>query len=213
MDREEVRLGDGLIERQEFDAHVPCLVGGHVRVVGDHMHPERPGPIGDELADATEADHRQRLVGQFDTLPTRTFPAASRQRRVRLGDVAGLSQQQRHRVLGGRDDVALRCVDHHDPTTGRRLDIDVVEPDAGATDDEQLVGVLQNLGGDLRRGSNDEALRTDDVVEQRIQIELDIDLVAGSAQTVEPAFGDFFGDEDSCHCTHRYRRNRGFEKN
>ena len=46
-----------------------------------------------------------------------------------------------------------------------------------------------------------------------VEIELHVDLVAGSTQTIEAAFGDFFGNEDPRHCNHRYRRNHGFEKN
>ena len=123
-----------------------------------------------------------------------------------LRDVAGLGEQQRHRVLGSRDDVALRRVDHHHATARRRLDIDVVEADAGSADDEQLIGVLEHLGGDLCGRADDESLRATDVVQQRVEIELHIDLVAGRAEAVEATFGDFFGDKDPGHPHHRYRR-------
>ena len=56
------------------------------------------------------------------------------------------------------------------------------------------------------------ASRAADVGQQRVEIELDVDLVAGGAEPIEAAFGDFFGDEDACHGDHRYRRNRGFGK-
>ena len=32
-----------------------------------------------------------------------------------------------------------------------------------------------------------------------VEIELDVDLVAGGAQPVEAAFGDLFGDQDASH--------------
>ena len=57
---------------------------------------------------------------------------------MRLRNVAGLGEQQRHRVLGGGDDVRLRRVDHHHAAGGGVRDVDVVEPDAGATDDDEL---------------------------------------------------------------------------
>ncbi len=69
VDREEVGLGHRLIQRQQLDAHLSRLVGRHERVVRHDMHAECPRPVGDQLADATEADDRQRLVGQLDTLP------------------------------------------------------------------------------------------------------------------------------------------------
>jgi hypothetical protein len=132
---------------------------------------------------------------------------------VRLRDVAGLGQQQSHGVLGRRDDVALRRVDHHHPPTGCRLDIDVVEPDARSADHDQLIGNLQDLRGDLRRRPNDQALCTANVGRKCVEIETDIDIVPGGAQAIEPAFSDFFGNKDPCHCVHRYRLIRGLEKN
>ena len=98
------------------------------------------------------------LVGQFDALPPRPFPATGGQRRVGLGNVASLGQQQRHRVFGGGDDVALRGIDDHHATSGCRFDIDIVEADSGATDDKQSVGVLENLGRDLGCRTNDQGL-------------------------------------------------------
>ncbi len=132
---------------------------------------------------------------------------------MRLRNVAGLSQQQRHGVFGCRDDVALRGVDHHHAATSRCFHIDVVEADAGATDDQQLVGVLQHLRRHLRGRADDESLRAADVVQQGTEIELHVDGVAGSPEAVEASIGDFFGDKDPRHWDHRYRRNQGFEKN
>ena len=69
------------------------------------------------------------------------------ERGVRLRHVAGLGQQQRHRVLGGGDDVRLRSVDHHHAAGGGCGDVDVVEPDPGAADDDELGAGRQHLGG------------------------------------------------------------------
>ena len=122
--------------------------GRHERVVGDDAHAERAGPLGHELADAAEADDAEHLVGQLDALPLRALPPARRRARVGLGDVAGLREQQRHRVLGGREDVRLRRVDDHHAPAGGRLDVDVVEPDAGPADDDEVGAGLEHLGGD-----------------------------------------------------------------
>ena len=40
VDREEVGLGDDLVERQQLDAHLAAALGGHERVEGDEAHPE-----------------------------------------------------------------------------------------------------------------------------------------------------------------------------
>ena len=60
------------------------------------------------------------------------------ERRVRLRDVASLREQQRQRVLGGGQHVRLRRVHHHHAATRGRLDVDVVEADAGAADDDEV---------------------------------------------------------------------------
>ncbi len=148
VDGEEVGLGDDLVERHQLDAELAGPVGGHERVVGDEAHPEAAGPVGDELADAPEPDDAERLVGQLDALPAAALPAPGDERRVGLGDVAGLGEQQRHRVLGGRDDVALRGVDDHHAAPRGRLDVDVVETDAGPADDEQVGAGGEHVVGD-----------------------------------------------------------------
>ena len=96
------------------------------------------------------------------------------ERGVGLRDVAGLGEQQRHRVLGRRDDVALRRVDHHHAAARGGVDVDVVEADAGPADHHQLVGGLEHLGGDLRGRADDQRVRADDAGEQVVgrQIEL-----------------------------------------
>ena len=167
MDGEEVGLGDELVERQQLDVHLPRPLGGDERVVGDEAHAERRRPLGDELADAAEADDAERLVGQLDALPPAALPAAGLQRGVGLGDVAGLGQEQRHGVLGRRDDVGLRGVHHHDARGGGGVDVDVVEPDAGPADDDQLGAGLEHLGGDVGGRADDQGVGADDGVEQR----------------------------------------------
>ena len=69
--------------------------------------------------------------------------------RVRLRDVAREREHQRHGVLGGGDDVRLRRVGDDDAALGRRLDVDVVDADAGAADHLQVVGAVDQVGGQL----------------------------------------------------------------
>ena len=109
-----------LVEAEQLDAHLLGAVLGHERVVRHEAHAEALGPVGDQLADAAEADDAERLVGEFDALPAAALPATVDERGVGLRHVAGRRQQQRHRVLGGRDDVALRGVDHHHAAAGGR---------------------------------------------------------------------------------------------
>ena len=140
VDGEEVGLGDDLVEGHQLDPAEARPLRRDVRVEGDEAHAEAAGSIGDELADPSEADDAERLVGELDALPLAALPSPVDERGVRLRDVAGLGEQQRHRVLGGRDDVRLRRVDDHHTTGGGGVEVDVVEADAGPADDEQAVG-------------------------------------------------------------------------
>ena len=62
MHRDEVRLAHELIKRDESHADLGCASGLHVGVVGDELDTERREPLGDEYADATEADDTDRLL-------------------------------------------------------------------------------------------------------------------------------------------------------
>ena len=91
------------------DPQLAVALGADERVEGEHAHAEAPRALGDELADAPEAEDAERLLVQLDAGVFRAIPFAFVQRLVRLGDVAGEREQQRQRVLGGGDDVRLRA--------------------------------------------------------------------------------------------------------
>src|SRR5207247_5268072 len=59
-------------------------------------------------------------------------------------------------VLGRGDDVAERRVDDVDAAGRRRGNIDVIDTDAGATDDDEALGGLKYCRGDLGLAPHDE---------------------------------------------------------
>ena len=160
MDRHEVRPRHQLVEADQIDTELPRAVSGHERVVGDEAHPECTGALGDELADAPEPDHAEGLVSELDSLPPAALPPSLREGGVCLWNVAGLREQQCHRLLGRREDVRLRRVDHHHALAGGVFDVDVVEPDAGSAHDNEVGGRVDDVGGHLRRRPDDECVRS-----------------------------------------------------
>ncbi len=124
---------------------------------------------------------------QLDTLPLRTLPLSGHEGGVGLGNVAGLGEEEGHGLLGGRQDVRLRRVDHHDAPLGGGGHVDVVEPDAGPADDHEIATGLEHLGGHRRGRADDERLgprhRGHELIGR--EIELHVDLVARIGQKVE----------------------------
>jgi len=118
-------------------------------------------------------------------------------------EIAGLREQQRKGVLGGRDDVRLGRVDDHHAELGRTLDVHVVKADSGATDHDELVGGLQRRGVDLGRRADDERVRSHDCRAQFFggQPQSDVDVVARVAQLLESRVGDLLGYQYSRHLT------------
>ena len=66
VDGDEVGLGEQLVEAHELDAELAGLGAASVGVVGDDLHAEALEPLGDEGADAAEADDADGLVEQLD---------------------------------------------------------------------------------------------------------------------------------------------------
>jgi hypothetical protein len=116
---------------------------------------------------------------------------------VRLRDVARQREHQRDRVLGRRDDVRLRRVGDDDAALGRRGDVDVVDADAGAADHPQLLGAVDEVGGQPgRRADQDPVVVADalgELLVGPVEPEVDVELLA---QQVDAGVGDLLLDED-----------------
>ncbi len=181
----------------QLGAALAHAVGADERVVRDDAHAEPAGAGRDELPDAAEADHRERLVGQLDATEAAALPAPVDQRRVRLRDVARQRQHQRDRVLRRRQRVRLRRVADQDAARRGRLDVDVVDTGAGPADHAQPRAGGDQLGVDARGGAHHERVVAGDPLQQlgAVEVRRDVDL-GRLAQPVDAGRGDGLGDED-----------------
>ena len=132
VDRDEVALAQQLLEADQLDAELRRAGRREVGVVRDQPGAEGTHPLGEQHADATEADHADGLVGDLDAGPLRALPLPGLEGGVGRGDVAGAGQQQRDGLLGCADHVAQRGVDDHHAAGRGSRDVDVVQADAGA---------------------------------------------------------------------------------
>jgi hypothetical protein len=164
---DEVSLREQVLQRDQADAQLRGARGGHVGVIGDHLHAERGQPLGDQLPDPAEAEDPRHLPVELGAGELRPLPLARLERGHRLRHVAGGSEQQPDGVLGCADGVRAGRVHHHDACLGGGLDVDVVEAHAGAGEDAQVRRMRQRLGVDPCRAPDDHRVHVGERPEQR----------------------------------------------
>ena len=134
----------------QLDAELGGAGRRDVRVVGDQLDAERGEPLGEQLADLAEADDADGLAGELHAGERAALPLPRRAGSRRPpGTLPGDREQQRDRVLGGGDDVGRRRVDDQHAARGGGRHLDVVQPDAGAGDDLELVAAASTSASTL----------------------------------------------------------------
>ena len=197
MDGHDVGAGEQLVEVDQLDAVVGRGFGGDERVDAEDGHLHRPCADGDGLPDLAETDDPERPAAQLEPGELGPLPLAAAERRIGRGDPAGDAVEQRQGVLGGRDGVAGRGVDHDDPGPRRGVEIDVVDADPGPPDDGQPRPGGDQLGVDLDPAADDQCVVVGDDRAQLVarQPVAFVDLVVG-AEEIDPLAGDLLSDED-----------------
>ena len=154
--RDKVGALENLLETRQLDADPRRRLGGEERIIAEHLHLEADRAVGDDAADIAEPDHAQRLVAHFGAGELAALPAAGPERSVGGGDMTRERHHHRDRVLGGRDAIARGAVHHDYPAAGGGFEIDVVDPDARASDHLERFRAVDNPGGDFGRAANHE---------------------------------------------------------
>ena len=134
MQGDEVGAGQQLVQLDLLDAHLHRALGRQEGIVGDHLHLQAEGAVGDDRADVAGADQAQRLAVELDAHEAVLLPLAGLGGGVGGGHLAGQREHHGDGVLGGGDRVAEGGVHHHDAGGGGGGDVDVVDADAGAAD-------------------------------------------------------------------------------
>ena len=167
VNRDEVGARQQVIETHFLNAHVTSTLISDVGVVGHEVHTKRHGSLRHQGANLAQTNNTEGLAVEFDALPLGALPLAVLQGRVGLGDVASLGQNERHRLLGGREDVRDGSVDDHDAEVRRLGDVHVVETNTGATNHDEVGTGLEGRRIDLRGRANDERVRANNGLQQR----------------------------------------------
>ena len=117
VQRDKIGLRQQFVECDLGDAHVFGAFGGEERVIGDDLHLEAQGAVGDDAADVAGTDEAERLGGQLDPHEAVLLPFAGLGGRICLGKLAGECEHQRNGMFGGGDRIAKRRVHHDNPGT------------------------------------------------------------------------------------------------
>ena len=213
---DEIGPAEQLVERHLLDMKRRGPFGREVGIVGDHLHAQAERPLGHESADVAAADYRQGLAGELDSHEARFLPLARLGRAVCGGNLAGEGEEEGDGVLGRGDGVAVGRVHHHDAAGRRRLDIDIVDPDAGAPHDPERPGPLEERRRHLGGRAHGEALVAADDGGERRRVEARAHLGRDAPRLEHAARGHahLVGDQYLGHGrpvqspTHRRRRAR-----
>ena len=73
---EEVTYRYKVFEREKFNANLLCPIFRDERVERHDSHLKRSCPVGDKLANSSETHDAKCFVGELNTFPLRSFPAA-----------------------------------------------------------------------------------------------------------------------------------------
>ena len=208
MERDEVALGQQLVERSRYVAPSGPVTssGSALDVVVQDPHPEPLGPPRDRLADPPEADDAERRA--VDVRPEQQqrpprLPAAGADVAIALGHAPGGGHQQRQGEVGGRLGQDARRVADGDAAPRARGDVDVVEADRVVADDPELrPGRVEELVVDPVGQQVSDAVAAGDpaqeLVARRRQLVLpDVQRRRPPRSAVEPLVGDPARDEDA----------------
>ena len=84
----EITLGNHFIKTQHFNAHLTSALFGHEGIVSHESHAKCKSALSDQLSDATETDHPEGFVGEFDAFPFAAFPTTCFESSMGLGHIA-----------------------------------------------------------------------------------------------------------------------------
>ena len=150
--------------RHRLGAAAADLVGRHVLVVGEHLHPDRPGELGHAAADVADADDAERLATQLGVAAgavaavTAGAPVTGPRPLVDGHDALRAREHQHQRVLGHGLRVRSGRMDDGDAEPRGRRDVDAVEADTMSPDDLEPLARLHEAGRGARAAPEEDAL-------------------------------------------------------
>ena len=202
VDGHDVGAAHHLVELDALDLEARGGLFRQIGIVDDHLHAEALGPGHDEAADVARPEDAEGPVVELHPLKLLLLPLSGLHRGRGLRDVPREGDDQRDRVLRRRDVVAFGRVDDDDAVLGRRVDVDVVHTDPGATDDPEVLRGGEHVARHLRARADGQAVDVGDQLEQRVRRDAgavdDLD-ARGLFEDRHALVGEGIGNEDFRH--------------
>src|SRR6202162_2870737 len=113
MDRDDIRLSEQLVPRDECGAHFSRALGREILAPGDHLHTEGVADLCHRTADVAETQDTERPPSHVIT--DRLLPSAATHRRVLCDEIAGTAQDKCPGQFDRRRRGVARMNDLHAP--------------------------------------------------------------------------------------------------
>ena len=201
VQRDDVGAAQQLVELHLLDAELERALRREERIVGDDLHAQADGAVGDDGADIAAADDAEHLGGELDAHEAVLLPLAGLCRGIGLRDLARQREHHRDRMLGGGDGIAEGRVHDDDALRRGGGNLDIVDADAGAADHLQVRGLFEDLGRHLGGGADGKAVIIADDGGELIlvlaEVGLEIDLDAAILEDLHGGGGQGIGNENA----------------
>ena len=140
VEREEVGPGVDVVGGVGLlDPELAVALGADERVERDHAHAEPHRALGDELADAAEAEDAERLVHELDAREARALPRPATRLACACGTLRASASSSAIVCSAAVTTFDCGALATTMPCFVAAADVDVVDADAGAADDLQAV--------------------------------------------------------------------------
>ena len=143
--RNEIRLGDNVIERAYRHTQILGTVLVDIRVISDDIHIKGHGSFSHTGTDTAHTNNAQSLVPQFHAHVLLAIPLAFLHGFVGNGDITGHGQHHSHGMFGSGDGITAGRIDDDNALSSSCRDINIVHAHTGTADNLKFFCPVDDL--------------------------------------------------------------------
>ena len=116
-----------------FNAKLFHQFPGHKWIIGDNLHLQSLGPVGNNGADAADAYNTKGLACDLTPHKALFLPLAGLHGGCGLGNISSQGHHHGNSMLGSSSCIAVRSIHDHNSLFAGSWNIDIIESDTGPT--------------------------------------------------------------------------------